>query len=216
MGNVTYEMLSAYHDGEVDGEEAARIRRDLMSDDEARAILSAFERIDGSARTAFDADLDQPVPLHLARAVRSGFAARRRAAIARVALRWVGPMAAAIAIVVVGNHWTTQRVESALAERELKIAALADQAVQNALEHALSGARVSVADDAAASMVSITPTRTYKSESQHWCREFTEELVIDGERVIRFGLACREADGGWRRVQTRTPGSTPPAVGTSL
>lgn len=216
MGNVTYEMLSAYHDGEVDGEEAARIRRDVLSDDDARAILAAFGAIDSSVRTAFDAELDQPVPLRLARAVRSGFAARRRAAVARVVLRWAGPMAAAVAIVVAGNHWTAQRVETALAERELRIAALADRAVQNALEHALSGARVSLADDGAASTVSITPTRTYKSESQHWCREFTEELVIDGVRVTRYGLACREADGGWRRVQTRTPGSTPPAIGTAL
>jgi len=216
MGNVTFDMLSAYHDREVDGPDAARMGREVLTDAEARAILAAFEEVDAAVRESFEAELDQPVPLHLARAVRSGFAARKRAAIARVAVRWVGPMAAAIAIVVVGNHWSIQRVETELAQREQKIAALADQAVQDALEHALSGARVSIADDKVASMVSITPTRTYKSESQHWCREFTEELVVDGERVTRFGLACREADGGWRRVQTKTPGSTPPLVGTSL
>jgi len=216
MGNVTFDMLSAYHDREVDGPDAARMGREVLTDAEARAILAAFEEVDAAVRESFEAELDQPVPLHLARAVRSGFAARKRAAVARVAVRWVGPMAAAIAIVVVGNNWSIQRVETELAQREHKIAALADQAVQDALEHALSGARVSLADDNVASRVSITPTRTYKSESQHWCREFTEELVVDGERVTRFGLACRESDGGWRRVQTKTPGSTPPLVGTSL
>lgn len=216
MGNVTFEMLSAYHDREVGTDEAARMRRDLLSDDEAREILSALEQVDDRIREAFAEGLDQPVPLQLARTVRSGFAARKRASVARVVVRWAGPMAAALAIVVLGNHWSAQRVEGELAEREQQIAALADKAVQDALEHALSGARVSLADDRMASMVSITPTRTYKSESQHWCREFTEELMVDGERVTRFGLACREADGGWRRVQTNTPGSTPPMVGTSL
>jgi surface antigen len=121
-------------------------------------------------------------------------------------------VAAALAIVVVGHQWSLRHAEQALEAREAQIVALADQAVQDALEHALSGAAVSVSDPKMASTVSITPTRTYRSETKHWCREFVEDLVIDGERVTRFGLACRETDGGWRRVQTQQPGSMPPPV----
>ena len=101
-------------------------------------------------------------------------------------------------------------------EREAQIAALTDRAVQDALENALSGAAVSLSDDGLAGVVSITPTRTYKSETKHWCREFVEEVVIDSQRTTRFGIACRESAGGWRRVQTRLPGSKPPPVGTVL
>ena len=104
----------------------------------------------------------------------------------------------------------------ALAERELQIAALTDRAVQKALESALSGAMVSLADDKLSGVVSITPTRTYLSESKNWCREFVEDVVVDDQQTTRFGLACREKAGGWLRVQTRLPGKTPPPVGQAL
>ena len=216
MGEVTAELLSAYHDRELGLEETSRLRRSLAADVEARAVLDAFDRIDDAVRESFAEDLDAPISLDLARAVRSGLAARRRRAIGRTVLRWAGPVAAAIAIVVFGDHWVEQRAELALAERELQIAELTDRAVQDALENALSGTAVSLADDKLSGVVSITPTRTYLSETKHWCREFVEDVVIDGKHTTRFGLACRENTGEWRRVQTRLPGSTPPPVGTVL
>jgi len=209
---VTAEALSAYRDRELSPGETACLNALLDGDAEARALLATFERVDEAARASFDAELDAPVPLALARTVRSGFAARRRRAVSGVVMRWAGPIAAALAIVVVGHQWSLRQAEQALEARESQIAALADRAVQDALEHALSGAAVSVSDPKMASVVSITPTRTYRSETKHWCREFVEELMIEGERVTRFGLACRETDGGWRRVQTQQPGSMPPPV----
>jgi surface antigen len=216
MGEVTAEMLSAYHDRELGLEETSRLRRGLADDAEARELLDAFDRIDEAVRESFAEDLDAPIPLDLARTVRAGLAARRRRTIGRTVLRWAGPVAAALAVVVFGNHWMEQRVGQALAEREAQIAALTDRAVQDALENALSGAVVSLTDDELAGVVSITPTRTYRSETEHWCREFVEDVVIDGKHTTRYGLACRESAGGWRRVQTRLPGSTPPPVGTVL
>ncbi len=216
MGEVTAEMLSAYHDRELGLEETSRLRRSLADDAEARELLDAFDRIDEAVRESFAEDLDAPIPLDLARTVRAGLAARRRRTIGRTVLRWVGPVAAALAVVVFGNHWMEQRVGQALAEREVQIAALTDRAVQDALENALSGAVVSLTDDELAGVVSITPTRTYRSETKHWCREFVEDVVIDGKHTTRYGLACRESAGGWRRVQTRLPGSTPPPVRTVL
>jgi surface antigen len=216
MGKVTAEMLSAYHDRELGLEQTSGLRRSLAADAEARAVLDAFDRIDDAVRESFAEDLDAPIPLDLARAVRSGLAARRRRAIGRTVLRWAGPVAAAIAIVVVGNNWVEQRAGQELAKRELQIAELADRAIQDALENALSGTAVSLADDDLSGVVSITPTRTYRSETKHWCREFVEDVVIDGKHTTRFGLACRENSGEWRRVQTRLPGSTPPPVGRVL
>ena len=216
MGEVTAEMLSAYHDRELGLEETSRLRRSLADDAEARELLDAFDRIDEAVRESFAEDLDAPIPLDLARTVRADLAARRRRTIGRTVLRWAGPVAAALAVVVFGNHWMEQRVGQELAEREAQIAALTDRAVQDALENALSGAVVSLTDDELAGVVSITPTRTYRSETKHWCREFVEDVVIDGKHTTRYGLACRESAGGWRRVQTRLPGSTPPPVGTVL
>ncbi len=216
MGEVTAELLSAYHDRELALEETSRLRRTIAADAEARAVLDAFDRIDDAVRESFAEDLDAPISLDLARAVRAALVARRRRAIGRTVLRWAGPVAAAIAVVVFGNHWVEQRTELALAERELQIAELTDRAVQDALENALSGIAVSLADDDLSGVVSITPTRTYRSETKHWCREFVEDVVIDGKHTTRFGLACRENTGEWRRVLTRLPGSTPPPVGKVL
>jgi surface antigen len=216
MSEVSAEMLSAYHDQELGQEETSRLRRIAAADAEARALLDTFDQIDAAVRESFAEDLDAPVSLALARSVRAGFAARKRRAIGQTVLRWVGPIAAAIAVVIVGNNWVEQRAGQALAERELQIAALTDRAVQDALENALSGAAVSLSDVRLAGVVSITPTRTYRSETEHWCREFVEDVVIDGKQTTRFGIACRESAGGWRRVQTRLPGSTPPPVGTVL
>jgi len=216
MARVNADLLSAYHDRELDAAEAFRID-DLLDDDaEARDLLAAFDRIDAAVRESFDAELDAPVPLALARTVRSGFAERKRRAFGATIVRWAAPMAAAIAIVVLGNHWTGERAAQALAERDAMIAALTDRAIQTALETALSGAQVSVADAKAASEVSITPTRTYKSATQHWCREFEEDVVVEGTHTKRTGIACREENGGWRRVETMTPGNTPPPVGRTL
>ena len=216
MGAVKPDRISAYHDRELSPEAAARLRGTLAKDAEARALLAAFDRVDAETRASFDAELDEPVPLDLARSVRQGFAARRRRAAARTALRWAGPVAAAIAVVIVGSQWVEQRIEHKLAEREVRIAQLTDQAVQQALENALSGVAVAMSDHEVGSTVSITPIRTYQSESEHWCREFVERVMIRGEQVTRFGLACRESDGEWQRVQTRLPGSRPPPVGRQL
>jgi len=212
MGGMAAELVSAYRDGELTPGEDAHLSAFLDEDAEARDILADFERVDALAREVFDAELDAPVPLALARTVRSGFAARRRRAYAGMATRWAGPIAAALAIVFVGHQWTLNQAEQAMVEREAQIVALADRAVQDALEHALSGAAVSVSDPTLASTVSIRPTRTYRSETKHWCREFEEHLVVNGEQVTRFGLACRETDGGWRRVETQQRGAMPPPV----
>ena len=216
MSELTFERLMAYHDRELGLEDTSSLRRAIADDAEARAILDDFDRIDEATRESFAEDLDTPVSFALASSVRAGFAARKRRAIGTTVLRWATPVAAAIAVMVFGNHLMEQRIAGALAERESQIVALTDRAVQNALENALSGAAMSMADDKLAGVVSITPTRTYRSKTANWCREFVENVVIEGERTTRYGLACRENAGGWRRVQTRLPGSTPPPVGQAL
>ena len=210
------EKLSTFHDGELGLDETTNLRRALADDAEARALLEAFDKIDDAVRESFDDALDQPVPLDLARSVRQGFRARKRRAVGAAVARWVAPMAAAIAIVVVGNFYTQNRTEQLLAEQQVQIASLTNQVVQQALETAVSGSAVTLASHKLDGAVSITPTRTYKSETAHWCREFVEEVVIDGVETMRFGLACREDTGEWRRVETRLEGNQPPPVSQKL
>ena len=44
----------------------------------------------------------------------------------------------------------------------------------------------------------FTPTRTYQTPSGQPCREYTQEIMIGGERHDSYGTACRQADGSWK------------------
>ncbi|MEE9160366.1 MAG: RT0821/Lpp0805 family surface protein [Gammaproteobacteria bacterium] len=44
---------------------------------------------------------------------------------------------------------------------------------------------------------SVTPTRTYDSNSGP-CRDYTTEAVIEGRAEIVHGTACRGSDGSWQ------------------
>ena len=44
----------------------------------------------------------------------------------------------------------------------------------------------------------LTPTRTYQSESGRYCREYTTEVIVGGQREQAYGTACRQPDGSWQ------------------
>ena len=44
----------------------------------------------------------------------------------------------------------------------------------------------------------FTPTRTYEAQTGQPCREYTQEIMIGGERHESYGTACRQADGSWK------------------
>lgn len=47
---------------------------------------------------------------------------------------------------------------------------------------------------------SVTPRRTWRSASGHWCREFEEMVQLaDGRRQTTVGIRCRTTDGRWRQ-----------------
>lgn len=48
--------------------------------------------------------------------------------------------------------------------------------------------------------VTVTRTGTLPSTGQP-CREFTQEVIIDGQRETAYGTACRQADGAWQLVR---------------
>ncbi len=44
----------------------------------------------------------------------------------------------------------------------------------------------------------FTPTRTYQTESGQYCREYTQEILVGGEKHESYGTACRQPDGTWQ------------------
>lgn len=65
------DKLSAYLDGELPDQEALQVEEWLERDPQAQAQLEALMQTDSIVRDAFDAQLNDPVPLTLARAVKS-------------------------------------------------------------------------------------------------------------------------------------------------
>ncbi|MES2215009.1 MAG: RT0821/Lpp0805 family surface protein [Pseudomonadota bacterium] len=47
----------------------------------------------------------------------------------------------------------------------------------------------------------ITPSKAYRDNSGEYCREYTQVIVVGGEKQKAFGKACRKPDGHWEIIQ---------------
>ncbi len=46
----------------------------------------------------------------------------------------------------------------------------------------------------------VTPTRSYYSSGNNYCREYTSRVYINGHWQTAYGRACKAPDGSWRIV----------------
>lgn len=47
----------------------------------------------------------------------------------------------------------------------------------------------------------ITPVETYQTTSGQYCREYTQTVVVGGEKQQAYGTACRQPDGTWKIIR---------------
>ncbi|RMD62509.1 MAG: hypothetical protein D6826_07225 [Alphaproteobacteria bacterium] len=47
----------------------------------------------------------------------------------------------------------------------------------------------------------ITPLRTFRIKSGHFCREYRETVIVERKLATRTGVACRADDGTWVQVK---------------
>ena len=73
----------------------------------------------------------------------------------------------------------------------------ARNAVQSALE-SLRSRTTYKWQDTAGSGGSVTPTRTFRIATGHYCREYTEIVSTPAGVVSATRIACRDADGIWK------------------
>jgi surface antigen len=45
---------------------------------------------------------------------------------------------------------------------------------------------------------SVTPTKTYQIANGQYCRAYTQDISVGGEKHQTHGTACRQADGSWK------------------
>lgn len=46
----------------------------------------------------------------------------------------------------------------------------------------------------------VVPQRAYERGPDEYCREFTQTIVVAGEKQQGYGTACRQPDGTWKIV----------------
>jgi len=77
----------------------------------------------------------------------------------------------------------------------------ADQlCIDQTLEHAPDGGRIIWNDEA--TQYSVTPRETFQDNDGRYCREYTMDVIIQGQTEQAYGKACRQQDGSWQMVRT--------------
>src|SRR5262245_13680948 len=75
---------------------------------------------------------------------------------------------------------------------------LAAQAAARAFESNRTGQAASWKNPDSGNSGSVTPTRTYQAAGGQYCREYRQDIVIEGELQEAYGTACRQSDGSWK------------------
>ena len=86
-------------------------------------------------------------------------------------------------------------VGNALDQRDKE---LARKQAQDSLENSQVGHSSQWQNPDSGNSGSFTPTRTYQTESGRYCREYTQEILVGGEKHESYGTACRQPDGSWQ------------------
>jgi surface antigen len=71
---------------------------------------------------------------------------------------------------------------------------------QSALEYKQTGGSAAWSNPDSGASGAVTPTQTYIAADGRPCREFTQTVVVDGQRETITDTACRDRDGTWQIV----------------
>ena len=76
-----------------------------------------------------------------------------------------------------------------------------DSASQKALETAPTGQAMPWRNSKSGNSGTITPTNTYQLADGQYCREYSQTIVVGGQKQQGYGKACRQPDGTWQIVE---------------
>lgn len=203
------QRLSAWMDGEASAEAREALERRVQDDPEFSRLAADYSRVDSYVRRTARISAAKDPSAAVVATIRNGFIRRQRRARWRAGRRFAIPIAASIAILIGGGFWIEDRMVDRLVAAQSETTRLVADAMQQALEATQSGHSITIGDDRSVVRGTVTPVRTFRSKTDHWCREFKERLTIGGDTAVRTAVACRVADGVWRRVETRVEGQAP-------
>ncbi|CCQ73344.1 RT0821/Lpp0805 family surface protein [Magnetospira sp. QH-2] len=212
-------LLVAYVDGELDSNTIREVEAALATDPEARQMVRALRESASMLQAAMNDPLHEAVPDRLLVALEQPHAAPIMPTGTPPALRsandnWRIPSAvAAMALLLfvgLGSGWYAadlrdESMAARLAALEHQDARLREQARLQILETMVSGQSGEWYNPDSGNRGTISPVRTYKDKKDRYCREFREQLDVDGRRETLFGVACREKESGWTPIMEVRP-----------
>lgn len=197
MERFDLSTLMAYVDGELDGETVREVEAYLDESAEARETVRALRRSAGLARAALNEPLNEAVPERLVAAVMAAAPPARRPT--RPALRL---LAASLAGLVIGAGAMAIgiRLDGASPAPVMTAAdlTLRDGVLQRTLEKQVSGTDGRWVNPDTGHAGVIEPIRTVQRPDGVFCRQYRETTQLGATDDLRFGLACRRADGIWK------------------
>lgn len=79
--------------------------------------------------------------------------------------------------------------------------AMLEKSSQQALEFSPSGSSVEWRNPDSGNYGYVTPTKTFRTNQGQYCREYTQEIIVGGQKQKAYGKACRQPDGNWQITQ---------------
>lgn len=205
--------IGALIDGELSEDRILELEKQLFSDLKARALFRGMADDDRQLKQAFaSSSVFSP---ELMKTVGDGFEERRgtsTASAVRSVKSWWVQAAAAVVLVALSAFSTIQLMENRLDRTLLAFAAQSEadrrfvaNAITEALETRSSGQQVDLSEFGGESG-SVTPVKTYRSVSGHWCREYLRAIRLEHRSIDVRGVACRTNEGDWVTVKASPEG----------
>lgn len=196
-------------DGEVSGDERAVLVDRITQARDGEALMHQMSRDNLALQQAIPAAVPDESMARFQALIDSEFAKRDVPPVRHVHVSLtsaVMQMAAALVLIAGTFAFTAFFMQSRMDNAVASLAAhmetermLLAQTVQEALETKVSGEPVYIGQEGNWSEI-LTPIKTYKSKSGHWCRQYLRQTTFGGLDLSIRGTACRDENGTWTTV----------------
>jgi len=196
-------------DFEGSAEERAALMERVEKQDGGKDLFERMSADNAALQNAVSLEVPEPSMARFQALIDREFERRERPAASPAPSSWKTSfvqMAAALVLVAGTFAFTSFWMQSRMDEAVSSLAAhletervLLAQTVQEALETKVSGEPVFIGQEGDWSEI-LTPIKTYRSKSGHWCRQYLRETTFGGLDLSIRGTACREENGTWTTV----------------
>lgn len=210
MNDEQRELISAYHDGQLDAAGARDARMLLQRDAAARSFLDEIADLDRRLSDTFDPVMCEPLPHAFERLGTK----RRRGHLVQMMVPTALAAGLLLAAVMIFRQ---EAVEQNMRDQLLLIQHEVALLRHKTLENVPSGESASWTAKAGFTRAEVVPLKTYRTVDNRFCREYEERIEDAAGVEIRRGIACREGKGNWPDLasdssspdkgQSRAPGT---------